>query len=75
MLLFYVILIVCVYNVLISVRLCRSSSQAPEEATMLQLNEELAYLHQAFAFSQDLRDRLAQSLVGCATQFMQAPLG
>ena len=30
---------------------------------MQQLNEELAYLHQAFAFSQDMKDRLAASLV------------
>ena len=30
---------------------------------MLQLNEELAYVHQAFAFCQDMRDRLATHLV------------
>lgn len=45
------------------VRLYRSSSQAPQEATMLQLNEELAYVHQASAFCQDMRDRLATHLV------------
>ena len=30
---------------------------------MLQLNKELAYVHQASAFCQDMRDRLAASLV------------
>ena len=30
---------------------------------MLQLNEEMAYAHQASAFCQDMRDRLAASLV------------
>lgn len=30
---------------------------------MLQLNEELAYVHQAFAFCQDMRDSLAAAVV------------
>ena len=42
---------------------CRGGSEAPQEATMLQLSEELAYVHQAYALCQAMRDRLAASLV------------
>ncbi|KAL3156853.1 hypothetical protein ABBQ38_001122 [Trebouxia sp. C0009 RCD-2024] len=40
----------------------RGSSEAPQEAIMLQLTEELAYVHQAYALCQALRDHLAASL-------------
>ena len=42
---------------------CRGGSEAPQEATILQLSEELAYVHQAYALCQAMRDRLAASMV------------
>ena len=45
---------------------CRSSTEAPQEAVMLQLSEELAYVHQAYACCHAMRDRLAASMVCCA---------
>ena len=41
---------------------------------MLQLSEEIAYLHQAFAFCQDMRARLAASLVCYASSRMPSQM-
>ena len=42
---------------------CRSSSEAPQEAVMMQLTGEVAFLHQAYAFCLAMRDTLAAALV------------
>ena len=42
---------------------CRAGSERPQEARMLQLTAQVAYLHQAHAFCQQLQDALDNSLV------------
>lgn len=46
----------------------RSSSEAPQEAIMLQLKEELTYMHQAYILCHTMQDTLAASLVWHASQ-------
>ena len=42
---------------------CRSSNEAPQESLMMQLSEEVAYLHQAYTLCLAMRDNLAAAMV------------
>lgn len=48
---------------------CRSSNEAPQESLMMQLSEEVAYLHQAYTLCLAMRDNLVAAMVASPSSF------